>query len=57
MNTNKSDQAAHFESRQKDGNARLYAICDLRNRTAQIWEPEVAHSQYDELLADPKVKR
>src|SRR6201984_2901720 len=53
-------QAAHFESCQKARNARLYAICDaaddLRNRMAQIWEPEVAYSQYDELLADPKVE-
>jgi predicted dehydrogenase len=53
-------QAAHFESCQKARNARLYAICDaaddLRNRMAQIWEPEVAYRQYDELLADPKVE-
>src|SRR5580692_6429861 len=53
-------QAAHFESCQKSRNARLYAICDaaddLRNRMAQIWEPEKAYSQYDELLADPKVE-
>ncbi len=53
-------QAAHFESCQRARNARLYAICDaaddLRNRMAQIWEPEVAYSQYDELLADPKVE-
>ena len=53
-------QAAHFESCQKARNARLYAICDaaddLRNRMTQIWEPEVAYSRYDELLADPKVE-
>jgi predicted dehydrogenase len=53
-------QAAHFESCQKARNARLYAICDtaddLRNRMTQVWEPEVAYSQYDELLADPKVE-
>jgi hypothetical protein len=53
-------QAAHFESCQKAKNARLYAICDagddLRNRMAQIWEPEVAYSQYEEMLADPKVE-
>jgi predicted dehydrogenase len=40
-------QAAHFESCQKAKNARLYAICDaaddLRNRMAQIWEPNVAY--------------
>src|ERR1700676_3013853 len=51
-------QAAHFERCQKARNARLYAICDaaddLRNRMAQIWEPEAAYSQYDELLADPQ---
>ena len=53
-------QAAHFESCQKARNARLYAICDaaddLRNRMAQIWEPEVAYSSYEEMLADPKVE-
>ena len=53
-------QAAHFESCQRARNARLYAICDiaddLRNRMTQVWEPEVAYSQYDELLADPKVE-
>jgi predicted dehydrogenase len=53
-------QAAHFESCQKARNARLYAICDaaddLRNRMAQIWEPEVAYSKYEEMLADPKVE-
>jgi predicted dehydrogenase len=53
-------QAAHFESCQKARNARLYAICDaaddLRNRMLQVWEPEVAYSRYDELLADPKVE-
>jgi len=53
-------QAAHFESCQKAKNARLYAICDaaddLRNRMTQIWEPEVAYSQYEEMLADPKVE-
>src|SRR5215469_5640724 len=53
-------QAAHFESCQKAKNARLYAICDaaddLRNRMAQIWEPEVAYSQYEEMLADPQVE-
>jgi predicted dehydrogenase len=53
-------QAAHFESCQKARNARLYAICDaaddLRMRMTQIWEPEVDYSQYDELLADPKVE-
>ena len=50
-------QAAHFESCQKARNARLYAICDaaddLRNRMTQVWEPEVAYSRYDQLLADP----
>ena len=53
-------QAAHFESCQKARNARLYAICDaaddLRNRMTQIWEPEIAYGQSDELLADPKVE-
>jgi len=51
-------QAAHFESCQKAKNARLYAICDaaddLRNRMAQIWEPNVAYSKYEEVLADPE---
>lgn len=53
-------QAAHFESCQKARNARLYAICDaaddLRNRMAQIWEPETAYARYKDLLADPKVE-
>src|SRR5258708_9159955 len=53
-------QAAHFESCQKARNARLYAICDtaddLRNRMAQIWEPETAYARYEDLLADPKVE-
>jgi predicted dehydrogenase len=53
-------QAAHFESCQRARNACLYAICDaaddLRNRMAQIWEPKVAYSQYEEMLADPKVE-
>jgi predicted dehydrogenase len=53
-------QAAHFESCQKAKNARLYAICDaaddLRTRMVQIWEPDVAYRQYEEMLADPKVE-
>src|SRR5260221_938111 len=53
-------QAAHFESCQRARNARLYAICDaaddLRNRMAQIWEPEIAYARYEDLLADPKVE-
>jgi predicted dehydrogenase len=53
-------QAAHFESCQKARNARLYAICDaaddLRIRMAQIWEPEVAYSRYEDMLADPEVE-
>src|SRR3984957_20377564 len=53
-------QAAHFESCKRARNARLYAICDaaddLRNRMKQVWEPEVAYSQYDELLANPRVE-
>ena len=34
--------------------ATVTAADDLRNRMAQIWEPEVAHSKYEEMLADPK---
>src|SRR5690242_5123927 len=53
-------QAAHFVSCQKARNARLYAICDaaddLRNRMAQIWEPQVAYARYEDLLDDPKVE-
>src|SRR5271165_7649180 len=49
-------QAAHFGSCQRARNARLYAICDaaddLRSRMAQIWEPEAAYGQYEEMLAD-----
>ena len=52
-------QAAHSRAARKL-EMLAYAICDaaddLRNRMAQIWEPEVAYSQYDELLADPKVE-
>jgi predicted dehydrogenase len=53
-------QAAHFESCQKAKNARLYAVCDaaddLRTRMAQVWEPEVAFSRYEEMLADHKLE-
>jgi predicted dehydrogenase len=53
-------QAAHFESCQKARNARLYAICDaaddLRQRMAQIWEPEAVYNRYEDLLGDPKVE-
>jgi predicted dehydrogenase len=49
-----------FRELQKARNARVYAICDaaddLRNRMTQVWEPEVAYSRYEEMLADPKVE-
>src|SRR5258708_25295091 len=53
-------KAAIFKSSQKARTARLYAIGDaaddLRNRMAQMWEPETAYARYEDLLADPKVE-
>ena len=53
-------QMAHFDSCAKARNVELYAICDvaddLRRRMEATWEPKVAYSDYDQLLADPQVE-
>ncbi|MEZ0541637.1 Gfo/Idh/MocA family protein [Fibrella arboris] len=53
-------QFAHFEACQKARNAELYAICDaapdLLHRMTAVWQPAVAYSDYDTLLADPLVE-
>ena len=53
-------QFAHFDACRKAKNAELYAICDLaddlRQRMAAIHEPSVAYSDFDAMLADPKVE-
>ncbi|MFV0491033.1 MAG: Gfo/Idh/MocA family protein [Pseudorhodobacter sp.] len=50
-------QSAHFESCNKAGNARLYAICDLaddlRTRMTHAHAPDKSFADYDEMLADP----
>ena len=52
-------QFAHFDACRKARNAELYAICDvaedLRSRMAAIHQPVAVYSDYDEMLADPKV--
>lgn len=52
-------QAAHFDSIRRSNNAELYAICDvddfLRNEMDAIYHPTKLYSDYDEMLADPKV--
>ncbi len=51
---------AHFDACQKARNTQLYAICDLaddlRTRMATIWEPQIVHRTYDEMLADDQVE-
>ncbi len=53
-------QIAHFDACRKARNAELYAICDvaddLRQKMMAIHEPEIAYSDYDAMLADPKVE-
>ena len=53
-------QFAHFEACQKARNAELYALCDaapdLLERMTTIWQPNVAYSAYDAMLADPQVE-
>ncbi len=53
-------QFAHFDACRKAGNTELYAICDLaddlRERMAEIHQPKVVYSNFDAMLADPKVK-
>lgn len=52
-------QAAHFESCTKARNADLTAICDvaddLRERMAIIHGVETTYSDYDKMLADPRI--
>ncbi len=53
-------QFAHFEACQKARNAELYAICDaapdLLERMTTVWQPQVAYTHYDAMLADPIVE-
>lgn len=53
-------QAAHFEACRKAANAELYAICDLADdlvaKMALIHEPQRTYTDYDAMLADPKVE-
>jgi predicted dehydrogenase len=53
-------QAAHFDACRKARNAELYAICDasgtLRAKMAEIHEPRVTYTEYDAMLADPRVE-
>jgi predicted dehydrogenase len=52
-------QFAHFEAVRKAKNAELYAICDLaddlRNKMVTIHDPKISYSNYEQMLADPKV--
>ncbi|HEY0213357.1 MAG TPA: Gfo/Idh/MocA family oxidoreductase [Paenirhodobacter sp.] len=52
-------QFAHLQACDKARNARLYAICDaapdLLSRIGEIWQPERAYADYDQMLADPQV--
>lgn len=53
-------QFAHFEACQKARNAELYALCDaapdLLERMTVLWQPNVAYSTYEAMLADPAVE-
>jgi hypothetical protein len=53
-------QAAHLEAALKARNAELYAVCDvaedLLQKIAARFEPQVTFSNYDAMLADPKVE-
>jgi predicted dehydrogenase len=52
-------QFAHLESCQKARNVELYALCDvapdLLERMAGYYRPQHTHSDYAEMLADPKL--
>jgi predicted dehydrogenase len=52
-------QAAHLEAVRKAGNAELYALCDaaedLLEPVAAAHRPQVTFSDYDAMLADPRV--
>lgn len=53
-------QAAHFDAVRKARNAELYAICDaaedLLQRMATVHQPEKTYSDFDAMLADPRVE-
>lgn len=53
-------QAAHLESCRRARNAELYAVCeaapDLLDRVAAIHRPHVTYTDYDAMLADPRVE-
>ncbi|PYJ06152.1 MAG: oxidoreductase, partial [Verrucomicrobia bacterium] len=53
-------QIAHLEACRKARNAELYAICDLaddlRTKMAAIHEPQVAHKNFEDMLAEPKLE-
>ena len=52
-------QAAHLEACRKARNAELYALCDaaedLLGPVADAHRPQVTYTDYDRMLADPKV--
>lgn len=52
-------QFAHFDACRKARNCELYAICDvaedLLKKMAAVYEPKVAYSNFDDMLADPNV--
>jgi threonine dehydrogenase-like Zn-dependent dehydrogenase len=53
-------QAAHLEASLKARNAELYAVCDLAEdlvqKIAARFEPRKTFTDYDAMLADPKVE-
>jgi predicted dehydrogenase len=52
-------QAAHFPAARKSQEVEFYAICDaaddLRERMVTVHQPTTSFSDYDEMLADPRV--
>ncbi|MCE7985401.1 MAG: gfo/Idh/MocA family oxidoreductase [Caldilinea sp. CFX5] len=52
-------QAAHFDATRKARNAELVAICDaaedLLQRAAAIHQPQRVYTDFDAMLADPKI--
>jgi predicted dehydrogenase len=52
-------QSAHLEACRKARNAELYALCDaatdLLERVAAAHRPEITYTDYDEMLADPRM--
>ncbi len=53
-------QAAHFDAVRKARNAELYAICDaaedLLQRMATVHQPAMTYTDFDAMLADPRVE-